>query len=114
MTTIIETCSCGATFRYVGSHPRSAADEWRRGHKHAESVGICGNRLTAPAGFPAGPTAPYCALKAGHAGMHGDGDGAHWGNTSPAPGCDLACCRIALDCLTSHATDTDAEETDRA
>jgi hypothetical protein len=78
MTTITETCSCGATLRYVGSHPRSAADEWRRGHKHAESVGICGHR---PPELRIGGTSlrrPHCVLKAGHAGMHGDGDGAHW------------------------------------
>jgi hypothetical protein len=74
-TTITETCSCGATLRYVGSHPRSAADEWRRGHKHAESVGICGHR---PDRFPKHLSPPWCVLKAGHAGMHGDGDGAHW------------------------------------
>lgn len=77
---ISETCSCGATFRASGRGPisvRNAAEDWRATHKHTEAVGICGDRGHALSG-PKPRPAPFCALKAGHAGMHSDGDGAHW------------------------------------
>jgi hypothetical protein len=78
MTTITETCACGATFHYVGTSPLMATDAWREGHKHAESVGICGDQPPLPDNFPKHLPSPHCALKAGHGGMHGGGDGAHW------------------------------------
>jgi hypothetical protein len=86
--TITETCACGAVFAASdrwASDARKAAAEWREGHKHAEAVGICGDRPAMPDGFPSSLPSPYCALKAGHAGMHGDGDGAHWGRSGPEP-----------------------------
>lgn len=84
--TIAETCGCGATFTATAEHPsdaRLAATHWREEHKHAESVGICGDRPKV-AGFPDHLPRPYCVLKAGHAGMHGDGDGGHWTPTTTA------------------------------
>jgi hypothetical protein len=85
-STVEETCSCGATFRYVGPYPSRAAKEWREGHRHAASVGICGDtperpgdRLM-PGDWPV--PRPFCQLKAGHAGMHSDGEG-HWTSTAP-------------------------------
>lgn len=81
MSTITETCSCGATFTVTTTYSREArnvATEWREEHKHAESVGICGDR---PPPLRLGSQEippPHCVLKAGHAGLHGDGDGAHW------------------------------------
>lgn len=47
---------------------------------------ICGDRPKV-AGFPEHLPTPYCALKAGHAGMHGDGEGAHW-TTDPTIAAD--------------------------
>lgn len=79
MPVITETCGCGATFTATTTYSdqaRTAASQWREEHKHAESVGICGHRpkWAGPAHIPI----PHCVLKAGHAGLHGDGDGAHW------------------------------------
>lgn len=78
---LTEACSCGATFTYAIAdiHAGSAADAvdaWRRGHQHAESVGICG--VVAPTIGPGDYWKPWCSLKADHAGMHGDDDGNHW------------------------------------
>jgi hypothetical protein len=75
-TTISETCGCGANVTVVAPYSdqaRRAASEWREGHKHAESVGACGDRL---AGFVGQPDL-FCILKAGHRGAHSDGEG-HW------------------------------------
>lgn len=36
-TRLTETCACGATFGYLGewsSDAHSAADKWRKGHRH--------------------------------------------------------------------------------
>jgi hypothetical protein len=42
---------------------------------------------------------PYCALKAEHAGMHWDGDGAHWGRSGPesAPGAPQGVGPVSVD-----------------
>lgn len=34
MASVTETCSCGARLAYVGEYPRSAARDWRAGHRH--------------------------------------------------------------------------------
>jgi hypothetical protein len=76
-TTINETCGCGASVTVVAPYSdqaRRAAGEWREGHKHAESAGICGDRLS---GFLDREPPLFCNLKAGHAGAHSDGEG-HW------------------------------------
>lgn len=76
--TITERCGCGAEFTYRGGSPCRAAREWREGHKHAESVGICGDR---PPPIKVGDhelSRPYCVLRAGHEGMHADDNGGHW------------------------------------
>ena len=81
MTTINETCACGATFRitsHYSSDAKHAADDWREGHKHAESVGICGHRPPPLMLDGLELMRPHCVLKAGHAGMHGDDNGGHW------------------------------------
>lgn len=46
--TVHETCSCGATFAYEGEQPLAAAADFRRNHRHAESVGICGDMAPPP------------------------------------------------------------------
>lgn len=78
-TTITETCGCGATFRVTAwaPHASSAARDWRGGHRHAESVGICGHRapLVIPEGSEVAPM--FCDLKAGHEGAHSGGE-CHW------------------------------------
>lgn len=94
--TITEECSCGGRFAITAdgllpTTARKAVESWRGTHRHAESVGICGDRPKV-AGFPEHLPTPYCALKAGHAGMHGDGDGAHW-TTDPT----IAADRCATD-----------------
>jgi hypothetical protein len=112
--TVTETCACGATFAasdHWASDARKAAAEWREGHKHAEAVGICGHRPEPLGGFPKHLPRPYCVLKAGHEGMHGGGDGAHWGTTTPSG--DLVCCQIAIDCLANHPTTTEPEGGER-
>lgn len=77
---ITETCSCGATLAISNdSGPMASllAKRWREGHKHAEGVGICGDRAPVVIG-PDGPRPqPWCELKAGHPGAHSDGEG-HW------------------------------------
>lgn len=83
MTTLTETCACGATFTTTASTSAAvdySAAKWREGHKHVEGVGICGDAPEV-AGFPDHLPRPICHLKAGHAGMHGDGEGAHWTRT---------------------------------
>lgn len=79
--TINETCSCGATFTTVTGNSGAAdasARRWREQHKHAESVGICGDQP--PAWRADGVELPrfHCVLKAGHAGMHADAEGGSW------------------------------------
>ena len=86
MSAITETCACGATFTAsdrIAVSVRYAADDWRKNHKHAESVGICGDspKMTGPEGF----RRPFCVLKAGHAGMHDDGEGSSWGRIEQRP-----------------------------
>ena len=82
-TTISETCGCGATFSVTARYANEAGtrvSEWRREHKHAESVGICGDRLR---GFLDREPPLFCNLMAGHIGAHSDGE-AHWQQTVPA------------------------------
>lgn len=85
---ITESCACGATFEAIGPDYQvgslgDRAAEWRAGHKHAESVGICGtpSPRIARAGVP-DEWSPLCDLKAGHPGMHHacwpDGGEGHW------------------------------------
>lgn len=77
-TTISETCACGATFNVTtqyGEVARNAATRWRDEHKHAESVGICGDMPPFMLGNPA--QFPTCELKFGHTGAH-SGNGEHW------------------------------------
>lgn len=74
MTTLTETCACGATFTTTASTSAAvdySAAKWREGHKHVESVGICGDAPEV-AGFPDHLPRPICHL------MHGDGEGGHW------------------------------------
>lgn len=80
MSTITETCSCGASITCQATYTsdvRKVAEEWRESHKHAESVGICGDQPQPLHGRPEHIARP-CVLKAGHTGAHGDGEGAHW------------------------------------
>jgi hypothetical protein len=77
-TTISEKCACGASVTVTTTYSdqaRRAVDEWREGHKHAESVGICGDMPPFMLGNPA--QFPTCELKFGHTGAHG-GNGEHW------------------------------------
>lgn len=78
---ITETCSCGATFTASASTSAMldySAKKWRDSHKHAESVGICGEQPPPLITGGIEIDRSHCALKAGHAGMHGDGHGGHW------------------------------------
>ncbi|HET7386911.1 MAG TPA: hypothetical protein VFJ19_09650 [Nocardioidaceae bacterium] len=107
MSTISEKCACGAEFnassRY-NSEVKHAASEWREEHKHAESVGICGNQPAwqGPKHIPI----PYCVLKAGHEGAHGDGEGSHWWRTAtdPTPDPTRAVCRDETTTTAEEAT----------
>lgn len=81
MTTVTETCACGATFTTTtprASDGHYAARRWREEHQHAESVGICGERPP-PLMLDGHELArPHCVLKAGHTGLHADGRDGHW------------------------------------
>jgi hypothetical protein len=84
-TTATETCACGATFTITAWPPYVVRElkDWREGHRHAESVGICGDKapLIIPDGSDIAPM--YCDLKAGHDGAHSDGQ-SHWSRTEGA------------------------------
>lgn len=88
--TITETCSCGASIAVTdssSSYAQSESRRWRTEHKHAESVGICGDE--APLVIPKGSDMPpmYCDLKSGHTGAHSDGSG-HWIRDTHKPPAD--------------------------
>lgn len=68
MTTIHETCGCGATFDYQGASPIAASNAWRKEHRCSLiEPGVCFDDpgVTWPNGDH-----PHCELRAGHAGAH--------------------------------------------
>lgn len=80
-TTISETCACGATFKVTAQWSSDASknvQRWREDHRHAESVGICGDRPPPLMLGDVEVATTYCELKAGHTGMHADHHGGHW------------------------------------
>lgn len=83
--TIDEACSCGAALRWSGEvlHAESAMRRFRENHRHAETAGICGDRPEPLLMADGERDWPWCELKAGHTGMHTDGDGRHWMKTNP-------------------------------